>query len=132
MKRALLNEKRKLFARQKVRIDRPRFEKRGLEQVENGFCFYSPAYATDETKLWFAPSAKQYRNSCSGAPPVDPDLSKRYDWPVEKSIVDLAIREKRNFNRISGNSLRPLRAQNKDISAALQTLLTGVKVLGLL
>ena len=61
-----------------------------------------------------------------------PDLSTRYDWPVEKSIVDLAIREKRNFKRISGNSLRPLRAQNKDISAALQTLLTGVKVLGLL
>ena len=131
MKCTVFNEKRKLFARQKVRIDRPRFEKRGLERVGNGFCFYSPAYATDETKLWFGPSAKQCRNSCSGAPPVYQDLSTRHNWPVEKSIVDLAIREKRNLKRISGNSLSPLRAQNKDISAALQTLLTGVKVLGL-
>ena len=126
-----MNEKRKLFARQKVRIDKPLFEKRGLEQVGNGFCFYSPAYATDETKPWFGPSAKQCRNSCSGAPPVYPDLNTRRDWPVEKSIVDLPIREKRNLKRISGNSLRPLSAQNKDISAALWKLLTGVKVLGL-
>ena len=126
-----MNEERKLFARQKVRIDQPRFEKRGLGQVGNGFCFYSLAYATDETNLWLSPSAKQCRNSCSGAPPVDQDLSTRHDWPVQKSIVDLAIREKRNLKRIFGNSLRPLRAQNKDISAALQTLLTGAKVLRL-
>ena len=114
-----LNEKRKLFARQKVRIERPRFKKRGLEQVGNGFCFYSPAYATDETKLWLGPSAKPCRNSCSGAPPVYPDLSTRHDWPVKNAIVNLPNREKRNLKRISGNSLRPLRAQNKDISAAL-------------
>ena len=60
-----------------------------------------------------------------------PDLSTRHDWPVKNAIVNLPIREKRNLKRISGNSLRPLRAQNKDISAALWTLLTGVKVLGL-
>ena len=60
-----------------------------------------------------------------------PDLSTRHDWPVKNDIVNLPIREKRNLKRISGNSLRPLRAQNKDISAALWTLLTGVKVLGL-
>ena len=59
------------------------------------------------------------------------DLSTRHDCSVEKSIVDLVIREKRNLKRISGNSLSPLRAQNEDINAALQTLLTGVKVLGL-
>ena len=28
------------------------------------------AYATDETKLWLLPSAKQRRNPCSGTPPV--------------------------------------------------------------
>ena len=48
-----------------------------------------------------------------------PDLSTRHDWPVKNDIVNLPIREKRNLKRISGNSLRPLRAQNKDISAAL-------------
>ena len=60
-----------------------------------------------------------------------PDLSTRHDWPVKNAIANLPIREKRNLKRISGNSLRPLRAQNKDISAAFETLLTGVKVLSL-
>ena len=40
------------------------------------------ACATEETKLWLSPSAKQRRNPCSGLPPVYQDLSTRYDWPV--------------------------------------------------
>ena len=55
------------------------------------------------------------------------DLSARHDWPVKKFIVDLPIRIIGNWKRISGNSLSPLRAQNKDIGAASQTLLAGVK-----
>ena len=44
--------------------------------------------ATDETKLWLSPPAKQCRNPCSGYPPVYQDLSMRHDWPVKKAIVD--------------------------------------------
>ena len=55
------------------------------------------------------------------------DLSTRHDWPVKKTIVDLPIRIKGNSKRSSGNSLSPLGAQNKDISAASQTFLTGVR-----
>ena len=95
--------------------------------------FASIRQPTPQTKL--NPGLVRLRNSAEilvrGPPPVYPDLNTRRDWPVEKSIVDLPIREKRNLKRISGNSLRPLSAQNKDISAALWKLLTGVKVLGL-
>ena len=56
------------------------------------------------------------------------DLSKRHDWPVKKGIVDLPIRMKGNSKRISGNSLSPLRAQNKDLGVASRTLLTEVKL----
>ena len=52
----------------------------------------------------------------------------RRDWPVEQAIVDLPIRLEGNSKRISGNSLNLLWAQNKDIDAASQTLLTAVKV----
>ena len=52
------------------------------------------------------------------------DLSTRHNWPVKKG----------NSKRTSGNSLSPLGAgggggsgQNKDLSAALPTLLTEVK-----
>ena len=48
------------------------------------------------------------------------------DWPVKKAIVDLPIRLKGNLKLISGNSLSPLGAQNKDFSATLQTLLSEV------
>ena len=47
---------------------------------------------------------------------------------LKKHIVDLPIRLKGNLKLISGNSLSPLRAQNKDFSATLQTLLTKVKL----
>ena len=52
------------------------------------------------------------------------DLSTRHDWPVKNNIVDLPIGLRENSKRISGNSLRPLGAQNKDIGAASQTLRT--------
>ena len=42
------------------------------------------------------------------------DVSTRHDWPVKKAIVDLPIRLNRTSKRISGNSLRPLEALNKD------------------
>ena len=55
------------------------------------------------------------------------DLSTRHDWPAQKAIVDLPIRMKGNSKLISGNSLSPLGAQNKDVGAGSQTLLTEVK-----
>ena len=57
------------------------------------------------------------------------DLSTCYDWPVKKAIVNLQIRLKGNSERISGHSLSPLGAENKDIGAASQTSLTGVSLL---
>ena len=83
------------------------------------------ACAVDETKLWLSPSEKQRRNPCSGRP-VYQDLSKRHDWLVKNTTVDLPIKMKRNSERSSGNSLSPLGAWNKDIGAASQTLLTEV------
>ena len=62
------------------------------------------------------------------APHVYQDLSTRHDWPVKKAIVNLPIRMKGNSKRTSGNSLNPLRAQNKDLAAASQTLLNEVKL----
>ena len=43
-------------------------------------------------------------------------------------MVDLPIRLKGNSKRTSSNSLNVLRAKNKDIVTALQTLLTAVKL----
>ena len=52
-----------------------------------------------------------------------------HDLPVvKKATVHLPIRLKGNSKRISGNSLSPLGAQNKDISTASQTLLTNVRL----
>ena len=52
------------------------------------------------------------------------DLSTRHGWPVKNAIVDLSIRLKVT----SVNSLSSLGAQNKDLGAASQTLLTEVKL----
>ena len=55
-------------------------------------------------------------------------LSTRHDWPVKKRPFQFAkIRSKGNWKLTSGNSLSLLGAQNKDIGAALQTLLIEVK-----
>ena len=62
------------------------------------------------------------------APARVQDLSTRHDWPVKNAIVDLPIRLKENSKRISGKSKSPLGAQNKDIGAASQTLLTRVRL----
>ena len=51
-----------------------------------------------------------------------------HDWPVESATVYLPIRTKGNSKCISGNQLSPLLAQNKDIGAALQTLLTRIRL----
>ena len=86
------------------------------------------ACSTDETKLWLSPSAKQRQNPCSGFPPVCQDLSTRHDWLVENAIVDLPIRLRGNSKLTFGNSLSLQGARSKNIGAASQTLITGVKV----
>ena len=55
------------------------------------------------------------------------DLSTGHDWPVEKGTVEMLISLKGNSKRTSGNSLNSLGAQNNDIAAASQTLLTEVR-----
>ena len=84
------------------------------------------ACAADVTKIWLSLSVKQCQDHCSGSPPVFQDLSKQlhHDWPVENANVDLPIKIKGNLKFSSSISLRPLEAQNQDISAALQLLLT--------
>ena len=56
------------------------------------------------------------------------DLSTHHDWPVKKAIVDFPIKLKGNSTRTSGNLLSLLGAQNKDVAAASQTLLTEVRL----
>ena len=46
----------------------------------------------------------------------------------KKPFVSIPISMKGNWKRISSNSLSPLRAQNKEIGAALRTLLAEVKL----
>ena len=69
-----------------------------------------------------SPSEKQRRNPCSGPPPVYQDLCTRHDWSIKKAIVNLPIKLKVNSRRTSGDSLSPLRAQNKDKGAAFKTV----------
>ena len=88
----------------------------------------SVACATDETKLWLSPSAKQRRNPSSGPPPVCTRI-----WvhamigPLKEplSIRQSGWKEIRNVLPV----IRCVSwaAQNKDMGAAPQTLLTGVK-----
>ena len=60
---------------------------------------------------------------------VYPDLSTHNDWPVEKGLCFVCRdRQKGNSNHTSGNSLSPLGVQNKDLCAALQTVLIRVKL----
>ena len=80
-----------------------------------------------ELTFWLSPSAKQYQKPCSRSSPVYQDLGTCHDWSVTKALgYFMPIRLKGNLKCISGNSLSPLVAQNKDIGAALQTLLTRV------
>ena len=50
------------------------------------------ARATDETKLWLSPSAKQRRNPFF--------FFTRHDWPVKKATVSLPIRLKEIRNAL--------------------------------
>ena len=58
------------------------------------------------------------------------DLSSRHDRPVRKATVDLPVKMKGNAQPTSSNSLSPLGAQNQDLGAASQTLLTEFKSRG--
>ena len=51
------------------------------------------------------------------------DLSKRHDWPVTKARCQFTDQLAGIFERISGNSLSPLGAQNKNIGAASRAFL---------
>ena len=73
-------------------------------------------------------SAKQQQNPCSGSPPVYQDLSTYHDWLVKKAIFNLPISIKGNSKRTAINLLSPLGAQNIDLSATSQTILTKVKL----
>ena len=75
---------------------------------------FGVACATDEIKLWLSPSVKQCQNPCSSPPTCVPGFEYA-PWSARcKTIVDLPIRLNRTSKRISGNSLRPLEAPNKD------------------
>ena len=80
-----------------------------------------------ELNFGLSPSVKWHQNLCSSPPPVQQDLSTHHDWPVKNAIVDLSIWLKGNLKSISGNLLSLLAAQNKDISAASETLLMGYR-----
>ena len=49
-------------------------------------------------------------------------------WRTLRGLVDLPIRMKWNSKCISGNSLNPLEAQNKELGAASQMLLTEAEL----
>ena len=90
------------------------------------FAQFFLACAKDEGQVWFSPSAKQHQYPCSGPPPVYRDLSVCHDWLVKKAIDNLLISMKGNPKCTFVNLLSPLGAQNKDLSATSQTLLTKV------
>ena len=54
---------------------------------------------------------KQHWNPCSGSPAEFQDLSKRYDWPVKKAIVNFPMKIKQNLKCTFGNLLSPLGTQ---------------------
>ena len=84
-------------------------------------------FVTDGTKL-LVRSVCEKKILFLGPPPVYQDLSTCHDWPVKDALVYLPIRLKGNLKRTSGNSSSLLRAQNRDISAASQVILTRVRL----
>ena len=81
---------------------------------------------------WVACATVRLRNSAEilvPGPHGYQDLSNRNDWPVKNAIADLPIRLKGNSKHTSCSSLNPLAAQNNDLGAASQTLLTKVTLL---
>ena len=83
------------------------------------------ACSADETKLWLSLSVILI---------LGPHLCTRIQVCAiigllkTIAIVDLPIKVKGNSKRSSGNLLSPLGAQNKDMSATSQMLLTKVKL----
>ena len=92
------------------------------------FCSIFPSLYHRWNLSLVKPSAKQQQNPCSGSPPVYQDLSTCHEWLVKKAIVDLPISMKGNLKHASFNMLSPLGAQNNNLSATSQTLLTKVKL----
>ena len=80
-----------------------------------------------ELNFWLDLSVKK-KILFLGPPPVYQDLSACHDWPVKDALVYLPIRLKGNLKRTSGNSSSLLGAQNRDISAASQVILTRVRL----
>ena len=89
--------------------------------------FIKPMPQTD-LNFWLSLFVKQHQKPCSGSPPVYQDLSMCHNWSLRIAIVDLPIRLQTNLKHISGNLLRQLGARNKDVVAALQTVLTRVRL----
>ena len=73
--------------------------------------------STDETKPLVKSVCKSALKS-SATTCVPEDLSMSHDWPVEKAMVDLPFKLKKNLKRTSGNLLSLFRTQNKDLGAA--------------
>ena len=81
---------------------------------------------------WVACATVRLRNSAEilvSGPHGYQDLSNRNDWPVKNATADLPTRMTGNSNHTSCSSLNPLGAQNNDLGAASQTLLTKVTLL---
>ena len=56
------------------------------------------------------------------------DLTTRLVGLLKKPLSNFLIRLKRNSKSTSSNLLSPQRAQNKDVGAASQTLLTSIRL----
>ena len=63
-----------------------------------------------------------------GPPAVYQDLGACNGWPVKLPLFDVPTRLKKNLKHTSGNLLGLLGAQEKEIGAALQTLLGRVRL----
>ena len=83
------------------------------------------ACSADETKLWLSLSVILVLGPhlCTGI-----QVCAMIGLLKTIAIVDLPIKVKGNSKCSSGNSLSPLGAQNKDISATSQMLLTKIKL----
>lgn len=88
--------------------------------------YSSLACTTVGTKLLVKSVCETALKTSFWAPTFVPEFE--YMYVPRKPIVNLPIRLKGNLKYTSSNLLSPSGAENKDISAALQTLLTGVRL----
>ena len=94
------------------------------------------ACPTNETKLWSKSVCKQHQNPCFGPSAVYQDVGMHaeiaaqhlcyHDWPVKNAIVHLLIRLKKEKEMHFCYLVESIGAQNKDIGATSQMLLTEV------